>query len=375
MEEENKTNSQPPVNNPSPTQAPVVQPAKKPKPKFKFLILLAIPLILISVLILAYVLWIFFQRINPPNLSNSISPKIDTSDWKTYINNTYNYEFKYPPTATGGSIAYAPWEKDFISVYDHTNGEGFSVNAHLANMRIIDLDLRQFLGVITYNNRNWNVFFSSAPCYMDCISLDRTNYSLDFVTKRNNYIYDIGFSSNPNKSISSFQKTVLSNFKFTGKNSTTGISGPVSIWANWKTYNGAGFSILCPNSWTIKNFQGTLQLYDPASMQSFTENGGANMQLPAKYVYINSINSTQTIQEYITKTVNYAVYTPGESNIFIVPVGGYPGDMYAAQGEGSRGYIIVLSSSKKIITINIPVSDPNSDPPIGQILSTFKFTK
>ncbi|HVZ67763.1 MAG TPA: hypothetical protein VG917_05920 [Patescibacteria group bacterium] len=369
------------IENSIPEETIVVPETLKAKPKFKLPLLVKIPLILLIVPISVFAGWFFIPRIFPPKLGNSISPIIDTSNWKTYFSDKYNYEFKYPPNVAGGSITYPDPAQDFMTVVDSSNKEIY-VRVLLTNLQKIEVELGKPLGTITYNNQRWNVFLSSHPCQMACYAPNMVFYYLDFVTNKNNYTYEIEFNSNSDGSISSFQKTVISNFKFTDKK-TADTSSYDSTWANWKKFNGDGFSIYYPNSWTIQKSDSAEQFYDPTSIQtvgkSFTVNGEKDIQLPTKYVYFNTINSTETTDEYINRqTVNNPAYAHQDvHNQFGVydgvAIAGYPGLIYPALGEGSRGYIIVLSSSQKIVTINIPVSNPDSDPTISQILKTFTF--
>lgn len=148
---------------------------------------------------------------------------------------------------------------------------------------------------------------------------------------------------------------------------------------NWKTYESAIFSIKYPANWVAKtdlSVSDREEIYDPSSMRNSTGNGGGANASPIRYVNIAIISSAETEKQYVDEmTTNNPAYNGVKIARRSIVINGLPAEIFNESGEGSKGYDTVLSNGKQLLVMNIPISDPNTDLVINQMLSSFKFVK
>lgn len=148
---------------------------------------------------------------------------------------------------------------------------------------------------------------------------------------------------------------------------------------NWKAFTDISFSIKYPNNWTASGDAGSIEFYDPMSMQKVVGNGGGIMQVPQQYVNISIFNIADSPKSYVDKlftTAPYSTDTQSMQSRKSIVLNGYSAEVYLGTGEGSEGYDIIVSDGKNhLFVINIPTNYPTADKTISQMLSTFKFTQ
>lgn len=171
---------------------------------------------------------------------------------------------------------------------------------------------------------------------------------------------------------------------FTSKVATKANSSPTSahtptpnLTANWQTYTSSTYSINYPNTWKMKadsfnpNFD---SFYDPSSLVACNPNHCSG-SLPTTYVNISTLASSETAKQYADRTTSNPLYKNQGSVETPVTFNGISGYIYKDAGEGSQGYIIVVSNGRTLVTINIPYGDITQDATISHMLQSFKFVE
>lgn len=150
--------------------------------------------------------------------------------------------------------------------------------------------------------------------------------------------------------------------------------------ADWKTFTGNGFSYKYPANWQNKaNFisNNDMVVFDPASLKSFAENGGGQIQLPTIFFDVQQIiTTTQTAKSYADEFTSAVPYNTagGVLNRESNSASDLQMELFTAEGEGSSGKYLILSNGQKIAVINTSLKSFGDNNIENQILSTFKFT-
>lgn len=150
-----------------------------------------------------------------------------------------------------------------------------------------------------------------------------------------------------------------------------------NLTANWQTYVSSTYSINYPNTWKMKadSFNPNAQsFYDPASLIACSPNHCSG-SLPTTYVDISTLASSETAKQYADRITSNPLYKNQGSVETPVTFNGISGYIYKDAGEGSQGYIIVVSNGRTLVTINIPYGDITQDATISHMLQSFKFVE
>lgn len=205
-----------------------------------------IAVILLAVILIGGGAYYFGQQqvkqISKPSVAD------ETAKWKTYTNDRYKYEFKYP--ATHDIAAFGNNEVEIspvISVCLKGDCAFFSVNSYEDKNNLSITDWLMNIRPDLYNAKTDSKQDIIINNY-DAIKISR-ELDVSYYLIHNSNINDIGFGYS-----SKLGAQILSTFKFTNQNQTIDAS-------TWKTYTNTqyGFSIKYPEELeTIKTVEGDL---------------------------------------------------------------------------------------------------------------------
>ncbi len=313
---------EPQQTNSAPVSTPQVS---KPNHKIFYI------LIFIFIALVGSAVCLFLQ--NPKKeVAQSVPVKNGVEEWKTYRNEEYGFEFKYP----------GDWELD-------TNKGDFSDD--------------QLLFVMGSDQEYFNVYFDSCAQGTNDWQSGGLNEGGSFLNKKVCY-KDItlelkvgGMSINKEKVV---LEKILSTFKFIDKADTS----------TWKMYRNEeyGIEFKYPGDWVkIDNYQTDPDLITIVSSKEATERKCYEGCGPDLWFYVHK---NTNVEKYIKDPGNL-VYSPKKISIdnhiaYEVVEGGY--DSY---------YVILVQKGNDLYEIFAYNNELNlsSDTVESQILRTFKFTK
>jgi hypothetical protein len=359
---------------------------EKPTPILKRNIKYAFLLVLTFLLIAtgAFGIWYFSNPASneETDMSVSLIKQNQFSDWKTYRNEEYGFEFKYPKEWINNSdpltknISFGPTKDSFdfwlqiskMDKIDESLLNGSCVNdVGLSCVDIINNDILNIGNVVgriikycpmacsskiifNHNNIIYEVRLMD-PDGLYCAEDDCKEESKEDLEKRAN---------KENKII--YQ--ILSTFKFISTSTQVVINT-----SNWKTYTNEeyGFEIEIPEDWTTEHYSSVLDLcFSSQKTRKFEQENNLNCSgrgngicIPEKpcdiYFYnrSNIVNANhETLKQEKINGINFSTYT--ESGMT---------DMYYIETTKENRFFsfgFINYENKQILT---------------QILSTFKFTK
>jgi hypothetical protein len=306
----------------------------------------------------AAVVW--FQNSEPaidttPIVHKENTDSVVTSDWKTYTNAQYGYEFRYP--SQQGAVC-STEDSSRVQINPSCEGrEGYpgfrlSIQADNSQKYISELE-KGFTTVKNLEKKNIKVGGIDAVEFSGTLPEDLNNHDpggnfKQAIFVHNGYLFDV---NDYYYSGDGYFNQILSTFKFTDSVST----------ADWKTYTDTeyGFVMMYPSGWTDNSAEGGVIANFENTNPYFSLNVVPTAQLWSKTFKAQYTSSGQAKLE--GKNVTYKIYPARDINT----------------NEITDGRIAELEINSNI-SILFQYTKPNETDAIKileQTISTFRLTK
>jgi hypothetical protein len=374
------------VDQQSSLQQQSATPVSKPKSKLKILLLIFILSILAGgVYFLTLnknkLLSQYSQKSIPTSVPKRPTPTPDpTANWKTYRNEQYNFEFKYPATLNYNSKQNSGVVEELI----FSNG----MSVLISNNQLIAQEAKvsemwngeniHFPQSCKTNGCHFYTFSPFVGSWSKNVDFSKENARVELSQRfdiKNNSMeqlddnkFDALMSSGQIDSANLMVfSQILSTFKFTDQNR------PIDT-SNWTIYRGKDFAIKYPANWISKaEKNGETNFYNPKKMENITMNGGGILSLSTEYLNVVWVEHSTQTAEQVAKTFQKAWLTQ-KIKIETKTVNGLDYALFTDAGEGSRFNNLAISNGKVIIHLNTSMKALNGNDIENQILSTFRFT-
>lgn len=357
------------------------------KPSYMWLKILALILVLILIFASAFAL---LQNNSTKTLPPSPTPTKtvdETANWKTFASQKYNFSFKYPLSLTstetispfyfvdlkmnnaqaGEKALYTiQATKDTFTAKDPASYNFLSADVFNALSLLTSGQTKQYATVVFTKQQDTTIAGQKAISVNVKSTADMVTNQKRLFVKYSGNIYMIIYDLSTNQTE---LDQILSTFKFTDSTSQK----PTDETANWKTYNGKGFTFKYPNEW-IENGAKINLPPDPSCPQCAP--GPGNI-----YIKIYDNPNSLSLSEYLKTNSNSF-----GGDYYIKDFGSYsvPGIKEAMLNPKSLGaYDVqkeaIISSGKNIISISCTggacTNAYANAKGFEVILSTFKFTQ
>ncbi len=292
----------------------------------------------------------------------------ETTNWKTYRNDEYGFEFKLPPRWINAEIL----PKTFISFVD--NLDESEVLIKLKNEKSNYLE--PVCNFYVYSNKNWDEFMSIDAGGKPTFINSKNGFTYGWGCGQDDYGYagfdEYNTSIDENKldlinsgkvrgPFQEFKNLIIPTFKFIEVATSSDIS-------TWKTYKNEkyGFEFKYPRDW----FLGESMNGMPTKIKHMSSENGFQIIYLFQFSNKNNLNSENFFKQM---DKNRDIYT-------LINVDGTKVVQANQTTQNSRGVVTFIPlKSKVMLSVGVEESDSINDSysdyivVYNQILSTFKF--
>ncbi len=318
-------------------------------------------LILIFLAIIGSFSYLFYLQYNynpmcVSDCSSIVVPDFDeTSDWKTYRNEEYGFEFKYPSNWV--KLDNYQTDPDLITIVSSNESadnvskcyEGCGPDLWFYHYKNIDLE--------KYINDPGNLLFNPKKIKIDgqtAYEVDEAGFSSYYavLVQKGNDVYKIlGYNNQLSLSSNTIESQILSTFKFIDKTDTS----------TWKTYRNEvyGYEFKYPNGSYVESNNGNIRIQNYNGYRQGLASGEFWLDFNEKPGKGSCKSEATSLNK---KQDDLGIY--------------YIGPLPFTEMNESGGERFVLCADKSGNSIFIQAFENNINGPlVNQILSTFKFTK